>query len=210
MKLEVGKTYKNRNGDLIILEGTTKLDSFGLPKDHPKFRPQYSLIDGYYSNGFGYIDDGTCLTSTAKNDLIEEVNSDGSSVSPIADRNGCGSYHLPDPTGKVMTTLGGIKNDSSKVPLELIPSEALFEIGAVLQAGKEKYGTANWAKGIELSRLLGAAMRHIAQFNAGEDCDEETKTLHIANAACNLMFAIWMFKNRPDLDDRWIKGVDKK
>ena len=39
----------------------------------------------------------------------------------------------------------------------------------------------------------------------GEDFDEETKTLHIANAACNLLFAIWMMKNRPDLDDRWDK-----
>ncbi len=104
---------------------------------------------------------------------------------------------------------GGTKHDSNKIPLELLPPEALFEIGAVLQAGKEKYGTANWAKGIGVSRLLGAALRHINQFNAGEDRDEETKTLHIANAACNLMFAIWMMENRPDLDDRWIKGIKK-
>jgi len=101
--------------------------------------------------------------------------------------------------------VAGVKHDSQKIPLELLPSEALFEIGKVLQAGKEKYGTANWAQGIEISRLLGAAMRHIAQFNGGEDFDEETKTLHIANAACNLLFAIWMMKNRPDLDDRWDK-----
>jgi hypothetical protein len=103
----------------------------------------------------------------------------------------------------------GKKNDADKIPLELIPSEALFEIGKVLQAGKLKYGTANWAHGIEISRLLGAAMRHIAQFNAGEDFDEETQTLHIANAACGLMFAIWMMKNRPDLDNRWIKDIKK-
>jgi hypothetical protein len=104
----------------------------------------------------------------------------------------------------------GKKFDSDKIPLNLLPSDALFEIGRVLQAGKEKYGEANWAKGIGISRLLGAAMRHTAQFNAGEDLDEETKTLHIANAACNLMFAIWMMKNRPDLDDRWEKKNDNK
>jgi len=103
--------------------------------------------------------------------------------------------------------MGGTKHDDNKIPMELLPSEALFEIGKVLQAGKAKYGAANWAKGINVSRLLGAAMRHIAQFNAGEDMDEETKTLHVANAACNLMFVIWMMKNRPDLDDRWAKEI---
>lgn len=103
----------------------------------------------------------------------------------------------------------GLKFDSQKVPLDLLPYEALEEIGKVLAAGERKYGTANWAAGIELRRLLAAALRHIGQFNAGEDMDEETQTLHIANAACNLMFAIWMFKNRPDLDNRWTKNIKK-
>jgi hypothetical protein len=106
--------------------------------------------------------------------------------------------------------MSGTKFDNNKIPLELIPSEALFEIGKVLDAGRKKYGTANWAKGIEISRLLGASMRHIMQFNAGEDMDEETGTLHVANAACNLLFAIWMMKNRPDMDDRWEKKVEPK
>lgn len=77
----------------------------------------------------------------------------------------------------------------------------------VLAAGEKKYGIANWANGIEMRRLLSAAMRHLGQFNNGEDFDEETKTLHLANAATNLIFAIWMYKNRKDLDNRWIKGI---
>ena len=79
----------------------------------------------------------------------------------------------------------------------------------VLAAGEKKYGTANWANGIEMRRLLSAAMRHLGQFNKGEDFDEETKTLHLANAATNLIFAIWMYKNRSDLDNRWVKGIKK-
>lgn len=108
------------------------------------------------------------------------------------------------------TSTGGLKFDSSKVPLDLIPSEALFEIGKVLAFGAQKYGRSNWAQGIEMSRLIAASLRHIAQFNQGEDLDEEAKTLHLANAATNLMFAIWMFRNRPDLDDRWTKAVPTK
>jgi len=108
-----------------------------------------------------------------------------------------------------MAEQGGKKFDAAKAPIDLIPYEALVEIAMVLKAGEEKYGTANWAQGIEMRRLLSAAQRHIGQFNSGEDCDEETQTLHLANAACNLMFAIWMMKNRPDMDNRWIKGVKK-
>lgn len=99
----------------------------------------------------------------------------------------------------------GLKFDDGKVPLDLIPYDALVEIGKVLQAGEKKYGTANWSNGIEMRRLLAAAMRHLGQFNNGEDFDEETNTLHLANSATNLMFAIWMYKNRPDLDNRWAK-----
>jgi hypothetical protein len=104
----------------------------------------------------------------------------------------------------------GLKFDENKVPLDLIPYDALVEIGKVLQAGEKKYGTANWSNGIEMRRLLAAAMRHLGQFNNGEDIDEETQTLHIANSATNLLFAIWMYKNRPDLDNRWAKKKDSK
>ncbi len=100
---------------------------------------------------------------------------------------------------------GGKKFDSNKPPLDLIPYDAIEEIGKVLAQGAIKYDRANWTNGILMSRLLSASMRHIGQFNNGEDYDEETKTLHLANAATNLLFAIWMYKYRTDLDDRWMK-----
>lgn len=103
----------------------------------------------------------------------------------------------------------GKKNDIKKAPIDLIPYEALEEMAFTLAAGEQKYGTASWAKGLKLRRLLSAALRHIGQFNSGEDFDKETKTIHLSNAAVNLMFAIWMYKNRPDLDDRWIKTIKK-
>lgn len=103
----------------------------------------------------------------------------------------------------------GVKFDSNKVPLDLIPYEALEEIGKVLGFGKDKYGKANWANGISYSRLIAAAMRHLNQYNAGLDLDDESSLNHISHAACNLVFLLWMQKHRPDLDDRWIKDVKK-
>jgi hypothetical protein len=61
-----------------------------------------------------------------------------------------------------------------------------------------------------MRRLLSAAMRHIGQFNSGEDFDSETSTIHLANAAANLLFAIWMYKHRPDLDNRWAKTLGEE
>lgn len=105
--------------------------------------------------------------------------------------------------------MGGIKFDKDKAPMSLLPSDALEEIARVLDVGAKKYGKGNWAKGLKIQRLLDAAMRHISSFNKGIDVDDETQTLHVANAACNLMFVIWMMKNRPDQDDRWEIALKK-
>jgi hypothetical protein len=104
----------------------------------------------------------------------------------------------------------GIKHDQSKPPMDLLPYDSLEEVAKVLGFGAKKYERANWAKGINQSRLIAAALRHIGQFNNGEDFDKESETLHLANAACNLLFAIWMYKNRPDMDDRWVKSIKGK
>jgi hypothetical protein len=108
-----------------------------------------------------------------------------------------------------MSEAKGKKYDSGKAALDLIPYEALEEIGKVLQFGKEKYGEANWANGIEYSRLIAAALRHLNQFNSGEDIDKESGVSHVAHAGCNIMFLLWMLQNRKDMDNRWIKKIKK-
>lgn len=101
----------------------------------------------------------------------------------------------------------GLKFDQNKAPIDLLPPEALFAIARVMQFGAKKYARANWANGIEYSRLIAAALRHILLFNQGQDMDEEVKESHIACAATNLLFLLWHIENRSDKDDRWIKSV---
>lgn len=97
---------------------------------------------------------------------------------------------------------GGVKNDSAKPDLTLIPREPLWELARVLMAGEKKYGRWNWQEGIDIHRLTAASLRHITQFNDGEDIDEETQTSHLLNASANLFFAYWMLKNKPKHDTR--------
>lgn len=118
------------------------------------------------------------------------------------------SAHSSSPEiGKIIKSEEGIKYDQGKPRLDLIPYEALEGLGEVLAYGAKKYAEANWAKGIEYNRLIAAALRHLNQFNSGIDTDAESNLSHISHALCNLAFLSYMIKNRPDLDNRWIKKV---
>jgi hypothetical protein len=94
------------------------------------------------------------------------------------------------------------KYDKEKPPLDLLDRYALEQIGYALAYGASKYSRHNWRAGIEQSRLIAAAMRHILAHNDGENIDHESQCLHLAHAACCIMFAIKMMETRPDLDDR--------
>jgi hypothetical protein len=97
----------------------------------------------------------------------------------------------------------GTKHDQGKARMSLLDTSWLLGVAEVLTFGEKKYAAHNWRKGISVSRLLDAHARHMAAFNDGEDLDPESGKGHLYHASCCLMFASWMIKNRPDLDDRW-------
>jgi|LakMenEpi03Aug12_release.lakeMendotaPanAssembly.Ray.scaffolds.fasta_scaffold00051_32 hypothetical protein len=101
---------------------------------------------------------------------------------------------------------GGVKYDKDKPPMDLIPTEALFEVAEILKFGAEKYEPYNWAKGMAYSRLTAAALRHIFKFNSGEDNDPETGKSHISHAICCLLFLAEYEKRKEhyeSFDDRF-------
>lgn len=82
----------------------------------------------------------------------------------------------------------GLKFDGGKPPVELLSSVAMIRTAKVLDFGRIKYDTHNWRKGMEWSRLLGAALRHLFAYLGGEDKDPETGLSHLDHAACCIMF----------------------
>lgn len=98
---------------------------------------------------------------------------------------------------------GGTKHDQEKVRLDLLSPIWLFGVGQVLTFGAKKYAAHNWRRGIHLSRLLGACLRHVFSFLGGEDRDPETGLSHLYHASCCLMFAAETYELRPEMDDRW-------
>lgn len=96
------------------------------------------------------------------------------------------------------------KKDNGKTRPELLPFAALVEVSEVLRFGAEKYKDHGWRKGLVWSRLLGAALRHLFAWGAGEDKDPETGRSHLAHAACCVLFLLdyEMTGGYGHLDDR--------
>lgn len=107
---------------------------------------------------------------------------------------------------------GGVKHDSGKNRLELIPPELLFAVGWVLTKGAEKYSERNWEKGMKWSRVFGAMMRHMWCWWGGKlptstnfafgSIDPEFKYSHLWHAGCCLAFLIAYEERKVGEDDR--------
>lgn len=98
---------------------------------------------------------------------------------------------------------GGIKYDSGKAPISLIPVEAITGEAEVFAFGARKYGRHNFRKGMDHSRVLDAALRHILAIVNGEDVDPESGKPHWAHARCCLaMYAFYQSRNVGN-DDRF-------
>lgn len=116
-----------------------------------------------------------------------------------------GHRTITKPLGSTWTD-GGMKFDNGKPPMSLIDRHALEAIAQVLAFGANKYAAHNWRKGIQYSRLLDAALRHLYAFADGEDLDPESGLSHVAHAGCCIVFLLGMIQDHPELDDRHTTG----
>jgi hypothetical protein len=99
----------------------------------------------------------------------------------------------------------GIKHDNGKPPISLIPVEAILGEADVFAFGAAKYGKHNFRHGMEHTRLLDAAMRHILAIVKGEDIDVESGKPHWAHARCCLAMYAYYQTNNVGTDDRYTK-----
>lgn len=98
-----------------------------------------------------------------------------------------------------------LKYDTGKARMDLLDPQALEELANVLGYGAKKYAAHNWRKGMDWSRMVAAALRHINAFNAGQDRDPETGLLHTAHAMCCLMFLTNYAITATGNDDRYVE-----
>lgn len=78
--------------------------------------------------------------------------------------------------------IGGMKSDEGKPEYDRLSWESIGYFNSVHKYGDEKYEKGNWRKGLHVTRLANAAIRHISSILSGRINDEESGLLHSAHA----------------------------
>lgn len=103
----------------------------------------------------------------------------------------------------------GVKFDSGKRRVDLVPTEAINALADILTAGAVKYGEHNWRYGMDWSRVYGAAQRHLLAFWGGDDIDDESGMPHLWHALTNIAFLVSYQAMSVGRDDRWKQEDDE-
>lgn len=110
---------------------------------------------------------------------------------------------------------GAKKDNSGKLPYDLITKEMMDALAEALKLGVDKgYGANNWQAGLPIASVsVAASLRHIFKYLSGEDINvevgksgEKLEVHHLCCAMVNLGMAITQIKRgRVELDDRYKK-----
>lgn len=99
-------------------------------------------------------------------------------------------------------TKKGIKYDSGKAPLSILTKESLEAEARAFEYGAKKYSRNNYKLGMEWTRLIDAALRHIIAFNSKQNIDNESGLNHLAHAKACIAMLIYYYENGVGTDDR--------
>jgi len=91
----------------------------------------------------------------------------------------------------------GKKYDTGKRRMDLIPPSAINALAEVLTYGAEKYEANNW-QGVAPERYFAACMRHLWDYWAGSDKDEESGIHHLKHALTNIAFMVHFEEEKND------------
>lgn len=88
--------------------------------------------------------------------------------------------------------------------MDLLPWSALIRVSKHMEnaiapdpeTNEPHYPERNWEKGLPMHSMIDSAFRHLAKYMQGM-ADED----HLCAAATNLLMAMWMEENKPEMQD---------
>jgi len=106
---------------------------------------------------------------------------------------------------------------ASKVPFDRLPMVVVAEAAVALHEGDRKYGYHNWRKeGVQSGVYISASLRHILDWQEGQDIDPDSGMSHITKAIAGLMVlrdgmiqGNWV-DTRPRGCSGWIEALNAK
>lgn len=96
----------------------------------------------------------------------------------------------------------GRKDDHGKPQLSILTIESLMAEARAFEYGAKKYSRNNYKQGMQWTRVLDAALRHINTFASGKDVDDESGLNHLWHAKACLAMLIYYYENKVGTDDR--------
>lgn len=97
--------------------------------------------------------------------------------------------------------------DEGKLPLAWLPWAAIDELSKVQQYGHGKYKDYNnYRRGMEVTRNVSCALRHIRDYLAGCDTDHESGCHPLSHAMCRLAFVLQNIHDGTHIDDRYLSN----
>ena len=98
------------------------------------------------------------------------------------------------------------KYDVGKPRMDLLPPIAQEQVAEAFTYGANKYAPWNYLnEGLDTSRLFAATIRHLNEWNKGNDIDPESNVSHLGHAGANIAMLIETLKHYPNKDDRFKK-----
>ena len=96
-----------------------------------------------------------------------------------------------------------LKQDIGKLQFDLLPVDALEELIKVYMMGANKYAPHSWEKGMKMSRIYAALLRHLFAWCGGENKDSESGLSHLTHVAWNaLALLTYVKRGLTEFDDR--------
>lgn len=96
----------------------------------------------------------------------------------------------------------GLKYDQDKLRWDLLPIEEIEDVVKILTFGAQKYSANSWQQLEDgQNRYFAALMRHIVEYRKGNPKDEESGLHHLSHALCNVIFLLWLDKNKKPNED---------
>lgn len=104
----------------------------------------------------------------------------------------CTRENCPCHSAKQKQITPGVKHDTGKPRLSLVPPECLDQLIKVLEGGAVKYAPDGWKTVPDAeTRYYDAAFRHLQAHRKGEIIDPESSLPHISHVFANIMFLVW-------------------
>lgn len=97
---------------------------------------------------------------------------------------------------------GGLRYDTGKCPIHLVPPAYIRAAAWVFGYGAKKYEPWNWARGMPWTKVYDCLQRHLLAWYEGEENDKESGLPHLWHAACNIAILIQYANTFKQGDDR--------